>query len=363
MPSLIHPRAFSLKLHPTRISFQHHRNMSSLLPDTANLATLMSKRFRPDQIPDLSGRVALVTGGSAGIGYWDAAGLAHHNATVHIVSASPNHGKEAETDINTALKQSGSKGSVKWHQLDMMHIKKVDEWAKTFAKEVDRLDILIANAGIGQAPYGMTDDGLERHFEVNNLAHYVIVLRLLDLLKKTAASAPPTTVRIVMQSSEMHRFAPSGRFSSKEEINEPGDGVQLYGRTKLGLIVFASELARRKLADSTKPILSISVHPGMVDTDVQNQWSQSYGALGVVVDKLSRLGGKSAEEGAEASLWAATSTDINESNWKEFQGKYYTEPYGKPDQETNQAKDQVVANNFWKLCADLTEEFLGERLE
>ncbi|KAI0643726.1 NAD-P-binding protein [Trametes meyenii] len=337
--------------------------MSSILPDTVNPATLLSKRFRPNQIPDLSGRVALVTGGSAGIGYWDAAALAHHNATVHIVSANPDHGKEAEEKIAQALKQSGSKGSIKWHQLDLMHLKKVDEWAKGFANEVDRLDILIANAGIGQAPFGMTDDGLERHFEVNNLAHYVIVLKLLDLMKKTAGLAPPTTVRIVMQSSEMHRFAPKGQFASKEEINEPGDGVQLYGRTKLGLIAFARELVRRKLQDSPNPILAISVHPGMVDTEVQTAWSESYGALGAIVDKLSRLGGKSAEEGAEASLWAATSTDISVDNWKNYQGKYFTEPYGKPDQETDQAKDDVVATNFWKLCADLTQELLGERLE
>ncbi|KAH9894194.1 NAD-P-binding protein [Cubamyces lactineus] len=337
--------------------------MSSLLPDTTNPATLMSKRFRPTQIPDLSGRVALVTGGSAGIGYWDAAALAQHNATVHIVSANPDHGKDAEASINQALKQSGSKGSVKWHQLDMMHLKKVDEWSKSFAQEVERLDILIANAGIGQAPFGMTDDGLERHFEVNNLAHFVIVLRLLDLMKKTAKSAPPATVRIVMQSSEMHRFSPTEGFSSKEEINQELDGVRLYGRTKVGLIVFASELVRRKLSDSSKPILAISVHPGMVDTEVQKAWGESYGVVGQVIDKLSRLGGKSAEEGAEASLWAATSTDINESNWKEYQGKYYTEPYGKTDQETDYAKDQTVANNFWKLCSDLTQEILGERLE
>ncbi|KAH9853847.1 NAD-P-binding protein [Lenzites betulinus] len=337
--------------------------MSSMLPDTLNPATLLSQRFRPDQIPDLTGRVALVTGGSAGIGYWDAAALAQHNATVHIVSANPEHGKDAETEINAALKTSGSKGSVKWHQLDMMHLKKVDAWAKSFVQEVDRLDILIANAGIGQAPFGMTEDGLERHFEVNNLAHYVIVLRLLDVLKKTAETAPPTSVRIVMQSSELHRAAPNDTFSSKKEINEEADGVRLYGRTKLGLIVFASELVRKKLSDLPKPILSISVHPGMVNTEVQKAWGQSYGIVGDVVDRLSRLAGKSAEEGAEASLWAATSTDINQSNWKDHQGKYYSEPYGKPDTETDQAKDRVVASNYWKLCADLTEELLGERLE
>ena len=64
--------------------------------------------------------------------------------------------------------------------------------------------------------------------QVNNLAHYVLVLRLLPLMKRTVQIAPPTTVRIVMQSSEMHRVAPSStKFLSKEEINQDGDGSQL----------------------------------------------------------------------------------------------------------------------------------------
>ena len=64
--------------------------------------------------------------------------------------------------------------------------------------------------------------------QVNNLAHYVMILRLLPLMQRTAANAPPASVRIVMQSSEMHRLALSGtRFASKEEINKEGDGTQL----------------------------------------------------------------------------------------------------------------------------------------
>ncbi len=163
---LTYLRNFPIHSRPPRIA-PRSRTMTSFLPDTTNLSTLLSKRYRPDQIPDLTGRTALVTGGSAGIGYWDAAALAQHNAVVHIVSANPEHGKEAEASINKLLEQSGSKGSIKWHQLDLMHLKNVDKWAKSFAQEVDRLDILIANAGIGQAPFGMTDDGLERHFEVS----------------------------------------------------------------------------------------------------------------------------------------------------------------------------------------------------
>lgn len=138
-----------------------------MMPDTLNPATLLSKRFKPDQIPDLSGRVALVTGGSAGIGFWDVAALAQHNAKVHFVSANPDHGRQAETEINDALKKSGSQGSVHYHQLDMGQLRKVDSWSKQFAQQESRLDIFIANAGIGQAPYGLTEDGIERHFEVS----------------------------------------------------------------------------------------------------------------------------------------------------------------------------------------------------
>ncbi|KAI0921952.1 hypothetical protein AcW1_004207 [Taiwanofungus camphoratus] len=296
--------------------------MSSIVPDTVNPATLLSRRFRPDNIPDLSGRVAIVTGGSAGIGYHAALALACANAKTIIMSAHEGHGKQAEADINKALKEADSTGTITWYGVNFDTLRDVDRIAKKLAEQEERLDILVCNAGIAQAPYGLTNDGLERHFEVNNLAHYVFVLRLLPLMKKTTEIAPPTAVRIVMQSSEMHRMAPSNtKFSSKEDINEKGDGSQLYGRTKLGLIYFARELVRRKFADlpPATPILAISVHPGTVDTDVQNQWDESYGVLGKALNVMTRVVRKNAAEGAEASLWAATSTDIFEGNWKDFQ--------------------------------------------
>ena len=141
--------------------------MSSILPDTTKPATLLSKRFRPEQIPDLSGRVVIVTGGSAGIGFHDALALALAGATVLIISANEEKGKQAEAEINKQLKEVSSYGSVTWHGLNLGDLKKVDELAQKLSKELDRLDIFIANAGIGQAPYGLTEDGIERHFEVS----------------------------------------------------------------------------------------------------------------------------------------------------------------------------------------------------
>jgi NAD(P)-dependent dehydrogenase (short-subunit alcohol dehydrogenase family) len=92
-----------------------------------------------------------------------------------------------------------------------------------------------------------------------------------------------------------------------------------YGRTKLGNILFARELSKRHLTDTDKPVLAMSVHPGTVDTEVQKAWSESYGIFGKIIEMGSQLFGKTAEEGAEAALWAATCKDIFEGNWKDFQ--------------------------------------------
>lgn len=99
----------------------------------------------------------------------------------------------------------------------------------------------------------------------------------------------------------------------------PSLGCSRYGRTKLGNILFAREIAKRHLTDTDKPILAISIHPGTVDTEVQSAWSESYGVFGKILEQASKLFGKTAPEGAEAGLWAATSTDIFEGNWKDYQ--------------------------------------------
>jgi NAD(P)-dependent dehydrogenase (short-subunit alcohol dehydrogenase family) len=86
-------------------------------------------------------------------------------------------------------------------------------------------------------------------------------------MKKTAESSPPVSVRICMQSSELHRMAPSdAAFASLEEINEKRDPTVAYGRTKLGNILFARQLVKRKLTSAPNTILVTSVHPGTVDT-------------------------------------------------------------------------------------------------
>lgn len=102
---------------------------------------------------------------------------------------------------------------------------------------------------------------------INVFAHYLFIQRLLPLMEKTSKSAPPNSVRLIFQSSEMHRLAPSDdKFENLDAVDESDrDPARLYGRTKLAMVLLGKEIVKRKLAPGNS-ILVLSVHPGTVDT-------------------------------------------------------------------------------------------------
>jgi hypothetical protein len=125
------------------------------------------------------------------------------------------------------------------------------------------------------------------------------------------------------------------------------------------MILLSRQLIKRKNLDASK-ILAASCHPGTVDTDMQKAWTEGYGVPGMFAEFLTRFVGKTAPEGAEASLWLATCTDINAANFAEYQGHYYPDAYGKKETETDQAKDEALGDSFWSFCADRARAILGE---
>lgn len=139
------------------------------------LPVLASKRFRFEDVPNLSGRVALVLGGSAGIGYNSALALALSNAKVIIASSTEEHGEEAVEKIRQAVAEhsksssatAGSElGSVTFEQVDLGSLAETRALAKRIKDTQERLDIFIGDAGVGVAPFGLTKDGLGNHFQV-----------------------------------------------------------------------------------------------------------------------------------------------------------------------------------------------------
>jgi NAD(P)-dependent dehydrogenase (short-subunit alcohol dehydrogenase family) len=318
---------------------------------------LTGNKFDPSKdIPDLSGKVFVVTGGSAGIGFGIVAHILQHNpAKIYLLSNKEQHAEEAQTE----LAKFGDANKVEWRKCNLESLKHTDEVAKSLAKELDRLDALVCNAGLGVGVYNETEDGLDSHMQVNHFAQAHLALTLLPVLQKTTDS------RLVFQSSENHRFAPSSiAFASIEEINQDIGPTYLYNRTKLAQVLFARELVKRIKADQFGSVTAQkgqpwinTTHPGAVSTDQPQQAVEAYGTLGKIGVKAIRPFMKDpVDEGCRSALFAATSEDVVK---EKIQGEYIV-PDRKVTDCSKQGKDEKLALNLWKLTKEVLETKLGK---
>ncbi|KAL3433238.1 hypothetical protein BDV09DRAFT_186837 [Aspergillus tetrazonus] len=216
--------------------------------------------FSPEKdIPNLLGKVILITGGTAGLGAAAVIHLAKHSPA-HIYISGRN-AKSADVVIQQAQK-SGTK--VSFLACDLASLDSVKKAADTILAQESRLDLLMCNAGIMAVPPGKTSDGYEVQFGTNHLGHALLIQKCLPLLQQTAA-LPGADVRVVILTSLGFRMHPSAGivFSDlKSEQNFTAFGSWIrYGQSKLANILYARELARRYPS-----ITSVSVHPGVVGT-------------------------------------------------------------------------------------------------
>lgn len=261
-------------------------------------------------------------------------------------------------DAQTHLADWGDVNTVEWRQCDLQSFKQTDQVAKTLAKELDRLDALVCNAGIGVGVYNETEDGMDSHMQVNHFAQAHLALTLLPVLQKTTDS------RLVFQSSEMHRTVPSSTsFASVAEINQDIGPTYLYGRTKLAQILFVHQLVKRIQAgqfgtvtgDNGQPWIN-ATHPGAVSTDQPKQAEEAYGTLGKVgVATVRPFMKDPVKKGCRSILFAATSEDIVK---EKVQGGYIV-PDRKVTSVSKQADDEELSENLWKLTKEVLESKIG----
>lgn len=317
---------------------------------------LTSNVFDPNKdIPDLSGKVYIVTGGSAGIGYGIVAHILQHNPEkVFLLSNKEQHADEAKE----ALKEFGDINKVEWRQCNLEDLKQTDEVAKQLASELSRLDALVCNAGLGVGVYNETRDGLDSHMQVNVFSQAHLTLTLLPLLQKTTDS------RIVHQASDLHRGATSSmKFESIEEINQDIGATLLYNRTKLAQILFLRELYWRikegqfgSVSGTTGLPWINATHPGGVKTDQQAQAEEAYGTLGKIgVAAVSPFLKDPIDQGCRPALFAATSHDIAK---EQIQNSYIV-PDRKVTEASSQAQDEALSLNVWKLTKQVLESKIG----
>lgn len=280
---------------------------ATYIPGAHTLAPA-DQRFSLDQVPDLSGKVALVTGGSEGIGYGCTHTLLTHNISkLFIISQSPDVISDAISAISSELGQDKA-SRVVWLQCDLSDWEQTGRTALTIAKQTNRLDIVINNAGRGIMTYQLAKNGIDLHMATNHFGHVVLTSHLLPLLKTTASNGHK--VRIVQLGSNLHEQAPSDtQFASVDELNTDYGPQPQYGRSKLAAILYAKYLHRH--VHATHPnILSNAVHPGIVETRQSTQHiHEAFPLLGYGMSVGAAPFKKTQFEGAVSAMFAATSTE------------------------------------------------------
>lgn len=256
--------------------------------------------FNPSRdIPDLRGKVILVTGGNNGLGKETILQLAqHHPRMIYMGARSEKRAQEAITEIETTV--PGTR--IEFLQVDIGSLASVKRAAGTLISQTDRLDILINNAGIMGVPPGLTEDGYEVQFGTNHMGPALLTKLLMPLLQKTA-DLPGSDVRIVNLSSELFKYSPKGGLLLSQ-IRTPLaelSGTARYGQSKLANLYFAQGLAKHY-----PKIKSTAIHPGVVRTGITNNTVASYHYFSWFFTILFRLFFVTVEKGAVPQLFAAT---------------------------------------------------------
>jgi NAD(P)-dependent dehydrogenase (short-subunit alcohol dehydrogenase family) len=300
-----------------------------------NMWPFSGKSFDPDVgIGDLSNKVILVTGANTGIGKETVLQLAKHNpAKLYLAARTEAKARDAIKSIKSAISKPVD---IEYLPLDLASLKSVREAAERVNASTSRLDILILNAGIMAVPPGKSESGHDIQLGTNHIGHFQLTKLLLPLLERTAAM-PGSDVRVISVSSEAYNMAPPiDTITSTEKLTATGPWTR-YGASKAANILFAAELARRYPA-----FKSVSLHPGMIKTDLYlpNQEINSLFKYGLAL--FSPLVLRGVPEGAQNQLWAAAGAKREEL----IDGAYYT-PVGKSHAGNKFANDQEGGKRLW----------------
>jgi NAD(P)-dependent dehydrogenase (short-subunit alcohol dehydrogenase family) len=282
-------------------------------------------------LPDLTGRIFIVTGATSGLGKATADALARAGA--HVVLAVRNRA------IGQAVADSIA-GDTEVRELDLSSLPSVRAFASTWQGPID---VLINNAGVMQVPEGRTDEGFELQFGTNHLGHFALTNLLL----------PQIRGRVVTLSSEFHRRA-------KLNLDDPNwrrrryNSVQAYKDSKLANLLFAREL-HRQLSACGSQILSVAAHPGIVRTGL---FGHVNGAAGLWLDIGSRIVSHDVDQGILPTLFAATQeipggTFVGPNGFRQLHG------FPTIVQSSKDGNNAQLGQRLWELSESLT----GTRLD
>jgi NAD(P)-dependent dehydrogenase (short-subunit alcohol dehydrogenase family) len=290
-----------------------------------------------NDIPDQTGRTAVITGANTGLGYETAAALAAKGARVVLAVRNTDKG-QAAADL---ISRRSPGASVAVQELDLTSLASIRAAAEQLRAAHDSIDLLINNAGVMFTPRSTTKDGFELQFGTNHLGHFAFTGLLLDHI----VAAPGS--RVVTVSSVGHRFARNGIRFDDLQWEKDYSRVGAYGQAKLANLMFTYELQRRLRGTGT---IAAAAHPGGSRTELTRNLPPLLGA----VTKLAEPLFQPAEMGALPQLRAATDPGVIGGQY--FGPDGFGEQRGYPVvvASTRVSHDIAAQKRLWTVSEELT---------
>jgi len=275
----------------------------------------------------IKGKVCIVTGANSGIGKATALGLAKLEAHVIMLCRDKSRGEDAQTEI---ISESGNE-SIDLLLADLSSQQSIRHFVSQFQKKYDKLNILINNAGVNPSKRYETVDGIEKTFAINTLAPFLLTNLLLSTLKNSIPS------RLINVASKVQ--SRSINFENLQ-FKKYFRSWKAYSQSKTALILLTYEFARRLKGSG---ITVNCLHPGGVKTNI----TRDYKGIIKFFTKIIFSFAKSPEEGAETSIYLASSPDV-----ENISGKYFFEKKEARSKEITY--NESIAERLWNVCTDLT---------
>ena len=295
--------------------------------------------------PSQSGRTALVTGATSGLGLETAKALASRGAHVLVAGRDPDRTAAAVAAVAASAAEGGSAEPL---ALDLASLASIEAAARDVIERHEVLDLLVNNAGVMAPPYGRTQDGFETQIGTNHLGHFALTAGLMPAL--LASQAP----RVVTVSSGAHRMGSIDpddlHYQRRRYSSWPA-----YGASKLANLLFTAELHRRAEQAGTH-LVAVAAHPGWAATNLQYSGPRyAKNLVGRMVTRAANgLLAQSAADGALPQTYAATMPDVVGNEY--FGPDGLGESRGGPTRvgRSSAAGDAAMARRLWDVSADQT---------
>ncbi|KAI9302561.1 hypothetical protein BJ944DRAFT_205832 [Cunninghamella echinulata] len=298
-----------------------------------------NKHFEFKDIPDLTGKTAIITGASAGIGKVCALEMARKGCK--IIFACRN--EEKTLPVMEEIRKETGNDKLEFIKIDLLSLQSVKKFIETVKERKEKVNILMNNSGIMFPAFALSEDGIESQFATNHLGHFYLTTELLPILEENAPS------RIVNVSSLGHM----GVYKSLglENINDPKyyNRFYQYSKTKAANILFTRELAKRLEKKGVENVYVNCNHPGVVRSELTRHLFSTTSILTTVYNKAFTI---TTEDGALTQLYLATSPEVED---KKIKGKYYV-PFAEESNPCSPSKSDKNAKELWEYSENILKE-------